>query len=438
MKITGQSAAEIFERVRQLTRSGVLAPGAVLPSVRDLALQLGLNRNTVATAYKRLVAAGIATSHGRSGTVVSQPSSPKAHEGLGLDSVLVNLSSGNPDAALLPDVSAILAASPYTQQLYGVQAVDPELSALGDAWLAQDCPGPYDINLSNGAVDAIERLMTAHLVPGDKVALEDPCFLGSINAVQVAGMQVVGIAMDSEGMLPDALDAALASGVQAVVLTPRAHNPTGCSMTAGRARALRGVLASYPHVLVMVDDHYGLLARETYHDMIPPGTLRWALIRSVSKVLGPDLRLAIVASDKQSSLRLRQRLTAGATWVSRLLQHITKACLSSPAGKQHIHTAQQQYQQRRGQCVDALAQQGIHVPADGDGLNVWIPLPHDVYNAQKVALALADRGWRVHTGDTFAIHADINALRVTVSTMTTARAEQFAADLALVLQTCAA
>lgn len=438
MNITGQSAADIFDCVRQLTQSGDLAPGALLPPVRELALQLGLNRNTVATAYKRLVAAGIATSHGRSGTVVCQPSSPKAHEGLGLDSVLVNLSSGNPDVDLLPDVSAILAASPYTQHLYGVQAVDPELAALGDAWLAEDCPGPYDINLTNGAVDAIERLMAAHLVPGDKVALEDPCFLGSINAVKVAGMQVVGIPLDAQGMLPEALDAALASGVQAVVLTARAHNPTGCSITAKRASALRRVLARYPHVLVMVDDHFGLLASDTYHNVIAPETLRWALIRSVSKVLGPDLRLAIVATDKQSSLRLRQRLTAGANWVSRLLQHITKACLSSPAGKHHIHIAQQQYRQRRQSCVNALAQHGIHVDANADGLNVWIPLQHDVHHAHKVALALAHRGWRLHTGDTFAIQADINALRVTISTISTVQAEQFAADLQLVLQECAA
>lgn len=431
MKITGQSAAEIFDSVRQLAQSGALQPGALLPPVRDLAIQLNLNRNTVANAYKRLTVAGVVSSHGRSGTMICQPTAPKAHEGMGLGSALTDLASGNPDPALLPDLASVMTTLPYKHQLYGVPAIDPALAALADQWLVKDCPADYEINLTNGAVDAIERLVAAHLVSGDSVAMEDPCFLGSINAIQVAGMQVTGIALDHEGMLPDALELALAGGAQAVLLTARAHNPTGCSLSEQRAAALRAVLSKYPHVLVMIDDHFGLLSVHDYYPVIPETTMRWALIRSVSKVLGPDLRLAIVASDKQTSFRLRQRLTAGANWVSHLLQHITTACLSSKSGKQQIQRAQHVYRQRRDLFIDALAHYHIPVLRNSDGLNVWIPLTLD---CQKIALALAHRGWMVHTGDTFAIHGDIDALRVTTSTMDAAQAAQFAADLHKIMQ----
>ena len=69
--------------------------------------------------------------------------------------------------------------------------------------------GPFDINVTHGAVDAIERLLVSHLVPGDKVAVENPCFLSSINTLRSAGMAAIGVAMDDEGMLPRALEAAL-------------------------------------------------------------------------------------------------------------------------------------------------------------------------------------------------------------------------------------
>ena len=70
--------------------------------------------------------------------------------------------------------------------------------------------------------------MFAHLTPGDKVAVEDPCFLGTINALRLAGMHSVGIEVDAQGMRPEKLALALDAGVRAIVITPRAHNPTGC------------------------------------------------------------------------------------------------------------------------------------------------------------------------------------------------------------------
>lgn len=70
MKITGHSAESIFDSIRDGIGKGRLPAGSVLPPVRELAEQLGVNRNTVAAAYKRLDAAGLASTAGRRGTVV--------------------------------------------------------------------------------------------------------------------------------------------------------------------------------------------------------------------------------------------------------------------------------------------------------------------------------------------------------------------------------
>ncbi|UUS14116.1 GntR family transcriptional regulator [Stenotrophomonas sp. CD2] len=81
MKITGHSAESIFDSIRDGIGKGRLPAGSVLPPVRELAEQLGVNRNTVAAAYKRLDAAGTASTAGRRGTVVRGLPPTLAREG---------------------------------------------------------------------------------------------------------------------------------------------------------------------------------------------------------------------------------------------------------------------------------------------------------------------------------------------------------------------
>jgi len=98
MKIRGKTAAEIFESVRAQISAGASATDEVLPPVRILAAELKVNRNTVAAAYRKLALAGIVETGGRRGTVIrKQRATPLDHEGLGSDSRLFDLASGNPN-----------------------------------------------------------------------------------------------------------------------------------------------------------------------------------------------------------------------------------------------------------------------------------------------------------------------------------------------------
>lgn len=426
MKIQGKTAAEIFDCVRGLAQSGQLPPGQALPPVRDLAVELDINRNTVAAAYKRLVTAGIALTQGRLGTIVRDQSGPGEQEGALSDSPLADLASGNPNPAWLPDLSAALAIRPYQPRLYGEPTVNAGLESYARAWFARDCPAPFEINLTHGAVDAIERLLNSHLVAGDKVAVENPCFLSSINMLRIAGLQALGVPVDAEGMQAAALEAALAKGAQAVILTPRAHNPTGCSLSEKRAKALARVLAKYPHAMVIVDDHYALLSGKEYHSVLPSGIQRWALVRSFSKTLGPDVRLAMVASDTATSRQLRLRLASGTSWVSHLLQDMVEVTLGRPEVAKQMAQARKDYAQRRKALEGALSEQGVPYAADGDGLNLWVPLDTD---DQAVALALAHRGWLVRHGDAFGVQEPVRGLRITVSAIEPGQCRKLARDI---------
>lgn len=424
--ISGSTAIEISDCIRALAQSGEYQPGELLPPVRELAAMLGVNRNTVAAAYQRLAKAGIAVTNGRHGTSISEPPRAGEQDGISTASPLIDLADGNPNPQWLADVAQLLAGRMPRPFLYGEQTILPELRQSGQQLFAPDCPPGWELELTHGAVDSIERIIAANLVAGDQVAVEDPCFMGTINALRIAGMHAIGIAMDEHGMRPEALASALENGARAVLVTPRAHNPTGYGLSKRRAQELKRVLADHPNAVVIVDDHFAFVADTPYHSIIPASTTRWALLRTVSKGLGPDLRLAFVACDAETAARLRTRLAPGTAWVSHILQVIVAAGLASADVRKKIDGARKEYARRRDEMHDALLAQGIAIPRSADGLNVWIPVPAD---AKDMAYALAKKGWLVRPGSAFDVHRHSRAVRVTISRLQDGQAQAFASDL---------
>jgi DNA-binding transcriptional MocR family regulator len=441
LRITGTTAAEISASVRGLVERGELAPGDLLPPVRTLAERLGVNRNTAVAAYRRLARDGAVVAQGRAGTRIAGRqetaqegfAAADALAGLGSDApagMLRDLGTGNPDPALIPDLAPALAGAVGRPVLYGEPVIDPAFEAWARDWVAPDVPGgeSADLTLTSGAVDAIERLLAQALVRDDAVALEDPCFLASIQTVRHAGYRALPVPVDDEGMTADGLRAALEAGARAVVLTPRAQNPTGASLSARRAEELQAVLAAHPYVLVVLDDYYSFLSRRPFRSPLPPGHRRWALVRSVSKFLGPDLCLAVLATDPETAGRLALRLSSGTTWVSHLLQRLAHGVLADEGARARIEQAAAHYAARNAEVAALLAARGITADA-ADGMSLWVPLPRP---ATEVASALARRGWLVRTGDEFRLAPEgepSRHLRATVHGLDEAEAERFAEDL---------
>ncbi|MEV4729614.1 aminotransferase class I/II-fold pyridoxal phosphate-dependent enzyme [Saccharopolyspora sp. NPDC049426] len=428
--IAGSSAAEIVESIRRLINSGGLAKGAALPPIRGLAADLGVNRNTVAAAYAQLAAAGLVETRRRGGTVVLGVPALDG-EGRGAARELVNLSDGNPGIELLPDPRTAF-GSGYVPALYGHPPINERLAAWADSEMAPEVGAvPRGLVLTHGAADAVERLLGAHLTRGDAVAVEDPCFLSSIGTMRLNGYRSVPVAVDADGMTPEGLSRALEVGVRAVVCTPRAHNPTGASLTGERAEELRELLSRHPEVLVIEDDHFSAISARPYHRITPASAPRWALVRSMSKFLGPDLRLAFVLSDEDSTAQLSARLSSTAGWISHALQHIVATMLHDEETARLLRHARDTYAQRLRSLTGALHDYGIHLPPDRDGLNAWIPVGR---REKRLIDALAARGWAVRGGSDFSVtERGAGALRVTTANISPQQAQAFAADLAAVL-----
>jgi DNA-binding transcriptional MocR family regulator len=426
--LTGSSASGIAADLRTRIERGELAPGTLLPSVRAVAVDLGINRNTVVAAYRQLAQAGLVEARGRGGTRVADRTAV-AQEGYAPDTVLRDVGTGNPDPARIPDPTAALARS-TRPVLYGEPVIDPGLEAWAREWMTDQLPhDDVRITVTSGASDAIERLLSQALQRDDAVALEDPCFLSALHTVRTGGYRAVPVAVDAEGMTVDGLRAALEAGVRAVICTPRAHNPTGASLSVERAASLRAVLENHPYVLVIEDDHFSLLSRAPLHSVIGPAQRRWARIRSMSKFLGPDTCLAVTASDPDTADGLAVRLTPGTTWVSHILQRLTLALVTDDAVRADIERAAEHYAARNTAFARALTDRGLPT-SPGDGLNLWVPLPAP---AASVREELMRRGWLVREGDPFFLspaHAGA-FLRLTVHDLDDSSAAALADDMAV-------
>jgi DNA-binding transcriptional MocR family regulator len=427
-EITGTTAADIADSVRALRDRGTLRPGDALPPVRELAATLGVNRNTAVAAYRQLAQAGLVVSRGRAGTTIAGVEAV-AQEGYAADTVLRDVGTGNPDPRLIPDPSPTLARVTGRPVLYGEPVIDRGLDSWAHEWIATDLDqSDFRVTVTSGAVDAVERLLAQALTRDDAVALEDPCFLASIHTVRLGGYRAVPVPVDGEGMTVVGLRAALDAGIRAIICTPRAQNPTGSSLTAARAAELRAVLADHPYVLIIEDDHFSMLSQRPYETLIGPGHRRFALVRSVSKFLGPDMCLALAATDPETAERLSMRLSPGTTWVSHLLQRLTHAQLTDPSALATIGTAAAHYAERNAAFAQLLRTHGFDAP-DSDGLSLWVELPRP---ARAVAEKLMRRGWLARTGDEFALDEKAEPsrhLRLTVHDLSDADAAAFVADL---------
>jgi DNA-binding transcriptional MocR family regulator len=183
------------------------------------------------------------------------------------------------------------------------------------------------------------------------------------------------------------------------------------------------VLASHPEVLVLEDDYVARVADAPYVP-VHPADGRWAVVRSMSKVLGPDLRLAVVAGDPLTISRIegRQHLSPG--WVSHVLQQVAALLLAAPATAQLLARAERVYGERRRALVAALAARGI--PAAGDsGLGVWVPLAEEA----AAVSGLLVRGWAVSPGERYRIRS-APGIRVTTADLDPEEAERLADALA--------
>ncbi|MER6163468.1 aminotransferase class I/II-fold pyridoxal phosphate-dependent enzyme [Streptomyces violaceorubidus] len=413
-RITGRGAAEISASVERAVGSGELSPGQPLPPMRELAQRLGVNPNTVAAAYRTLRERGVIETAGRRGSRVRARPATTGREFIRVDvpAGVRDLSDGNPDPALLPALGPVFAAAAGEGDrepvLYGHAPVDPELARVARAALDADGVPDGPVEVTSGSLDAMERVLAAHLKPGDAVAVEDPGWGSLLDLVPALGLRTVPVGVDDQGPLPEDVRRVLAAGARALVVTDRAQNPTGAAVGPARARALRSVLREHPGTLLIEDDHGHGIVDLPLHPLA--GTTRsWAFVRSAAKACGPDLRLAVLTGDPVTLDRVRGRQRLGPGWVSRITQRAVARLWAEDAVDARAVAGV--YGRRRDALLGALAEHGV-AGHGRSGMNVWIPVPDETGAVARLLHA----GWAVAPGARFRLGAP-PGIRITVSTL---------------------
>ena len=404
-----RTAEHLVSAIEGAVLDGSLGPGASIPSVRAIAGACGIAPNTAAKAYRRLRDRGVVVGRGRQGTVIADRPAVLSSPVVRIPPGIVDAASGNPDARLLPDLVGPMTSAASAPARYGDAMVAADLATVARRWLASDGVDAEHLTLTFGAMDAIERLLVGHVRLGDRVAVEDPGHRPVHDLVRVMGLDPVAVPIDESGMRPGPLRAALDGGARVVIITPRAQNPTGAALDPARAAEIDAVLVDHPDVLVIEDDHAGPVAGLDLHGL---GRERrsWALVRSVSKSLGPDLRLAFVVGDRDTVDRIEARLSIGPGWISHLVQQAVASLLGDPQTTALMRRAANRYAERRQLLVDRLAAHGV--VAGRSGVNVWIP----VIDEQPVVDAARDAGFAIRAGAGYRI-GSTPAVRVTVAAL---------------------
>ncbi len=418
-----RTSAGIAAFIEAAVRDGRILSDDLLPPVRALAETLQVSPGTVAAAYRRLKLRGVVATDGRRGTRVNatpslaHPYAPPVPLGVR------DLSSGNPDPALLPSIAAALRATPEEPILYGHDVHDAQLIQLAREGFDADGIGSDSVAVVGGALDGLERVLRVHLAPGDRVGIEDPGWRSVYHLLASLNLVPVPVPIDDDGPLPDALQRALESGLDALIVTPRAQNPTGAALERERAGELVRMVSVYPDLLLVEDDHAGPVSGGSYESIVGEHREKWAVIRSVSKSFGPDLRVAVMAGDAATIARVEVHRLLGPGWVSHILQRAVAHIWSDPATPSLLEGAVESYRIRRKALIDALARRSIRARGK-TGLNVWI----EVREEAAVVAGLLARNWAVAPGHEFRMGTP-PAIRVTISTLDTSEAEAFAHDL---------
>jgi DNA-binding transcriptional MocR family regulator len=399
----------LVEALAQDIAEGRLPAGARLPPQRDLADRLGVTVGTVSRAYALAAQRGLVSGEVGRGTFVRDAAPPvnrATRASDGADDTIKLTINAPPDpcyrAVLAKRLAELAARSGATFDLWGYTPKPgfSEHRAAGASWIGGVEAAPERTLLTGGAHQAIVVAFAALARPGDRVLIEALTYSGVCHVAERCGVRLHGLAMDEEGLLPEALAAACrADGARLLFVNPTAHNPTTGTMSLARREAIVA-LARRHDLIVIEDDVYGRLPEEPLPPLAALAPERTVYIGSASKSVAPGLRLGVLLSPPHLVQRLADAQHDLFLTCPPLLAELFTQLLRDGTAEQLAARQRQEAMKRQRLAREML---GAHaLVAQPASYHVWLPLPPPWRTAEFIEHVGA-RGVMVDPATAFAV-----------------------------------
>ena len=394
--------------------SGLLKSGERLPTHRALARALRVNIGTVTHAYAEARSRGLIDGEVGRGSFVRHPSARpdfagREPAGLGVRHELVNnVPVGGPSLAECSQALRTLAARADLLDCFerhSPAGIDRHRMA-GVSWIeaSRVRAKPEQVLITGGAQHAMAVALVALVNAGDGVLAETLTYPGLRALAGLLRLRLDPVAMDSQGILPDALEAACRhSHATLLYMMPNLHNPTGAILSEQRRREVVRVARKHD-LWILEDDSHGFLAAD---DGPPPiaalAPERTLFIASLSKSVCAGLRVAYLLAPDGSNKLAPRLLAAGnaIAWLGTPLMSELAAQWIEDGSAARI---------ARGKRVEMLARQQLArgvlgnpaTPSAPSSSTLWLELP-EPWRADEFVARCRERGVAISSPEMFAV-----------------------------------
>jgi DNA-binding transcriptional MocR family regulator len=425
----------IADELAQFILSGQMAVGEKLPPQRALAHRLGVTTGTVSRGYARLEQEGLATARVGDGTYVR--ALEKTPTELSTEVLATPIDLAHNVAIPTEEVQALrrtfeeLSTDPQAlQQVLSYQAETGlrRHREAGAQWLSRfGMTGNWKrVMITHGAQHGLTCILSTLARPGDAVLTESLSYPGLQALARLMRLQLIGVEMDEEGMVPQALEQmAKTLGAKLMFCSPTLHNPTGSTMSIARRQDIAAVARRCG--LLVIEDTVHATAKAAplpaLSTFLPDQSF---LLSSFSKVMAPGLRMGFLEAAPVWLDKFAAFMRADCWMVSPLLPEIATRWLERGTIEKLIDLQRQLIGARLACAREILA--GLDFKADPEYPLLWLPLP-EPWRAGQFSAALRQAGVLVRTADHFAVGRSPAPHAIRISLNTPLSIEQLAVGL---------
>jgi len=249
-----------------------------------------------------------------------------------------------------------------------------------------------NILITSGSQQALDLIGKTFIDPGDRVLMEEPTYVGALQAWNAYQSNFVGVPIDADGMRIDVLRDTLALGGKLIYAMPNFQNPAGVTLSKERRRVLVEIAEEYD-VLLIEDDPYGQLRYDGEH--LPPlfslDGENVVYLSTFSKILSPGLRLGWMIASPDIIDRLIQAKQGTDLHTSTLIQMIAAEIIAGEFLDKQVQLIRSVYRDRRNVMLSAMKEyfpSNVTWTSPQGGLFLWVTLPPSLDSKEVLREAL--------------------------------------------------